>query len=78
MVTPPHTTNRRQKPPRNDRDLYSLSRIQTLVTQDRRHDERGRLKEVQQQSQTWQYTVMLCIFLNIAFIIFAYLGWLHD
>ena len=66
---------RRANYPIPEKDLYQLKDVEQFIKNERRHDELDRLREVQEQSRTWNVTVMFCVLLNIIFIALAIMGW---
>lgn len=64
---------RRRFQSRPDKELYRLpkSAIKNFVAKERRQDELGRLREVQEQNKVWRRTVRLCLFLNIVLLSLA-------
>ena len=72
----PAEGSRRTKAQKADAELYSLPKtsIKEFIEKERRHDELGRLREIQEQKNVWRNTMLLCALLNLGFLILAYIG----
>jgi len=68
--------SRRETTPVADAELYSLPKasIKEFIKKERRHDELGRLREVQEQKKVWLNTMIFCGVLNLALVGLAIIG----
>ncbi len=73
------TSARRKSGTKSEAELYKLpkSTVDEFIKSERRHDELDRMREVQEQKQTWRRTMFLCGLLNLIFLILAYIGWMN-
>ncbi len=71
-----HRMISRKSPAISDSELYKLSKkeLKEYIKKERRTDEIDRLRDIRRQKRTWNKIFFACLFMNILYIVFAFLG----